>query len=448
MKTTALSKEGLTQKFAVVIPAADIERQMEEELASLGHKVKLPGFRPGKVPMNVLKQRYAKDVMGEVVNNTVNKVTRELIEKEKLRPALQPDVKITEFPEGGDMALEIEVEVLPDVQEPDFAKITIEELVCDVADSEVEEGLKRLADNSKHTHKAPTDAEAKLGDVVKIDFVGKLGGEPFEGGAGNGFQLELGSNQFIPGFEEQVVGMKSGMKRTIQVTFPNDYHAKNLAGQKADFDITCHEVLHMHTPEVDEHLAEVVGFESLAKLREAVKSRIEDEYKQFSRAKAKKALFDKLDEMLDFPVPSRMQTLEFDSIWKQIEQAKQQGDETLKDKSEDELKKEYEAIATRRVKLGILLSEVGRKHNVHVTKEELSAAVMQQARQYPGQEDKVFEFYRRNPQQVDELRGPILEEKAVDFILAKVTREQRKVTQEELMAEDDADDKKAKKKKK
>ncbi len=450
MQITPVSKEGLNRKYTITVPAADIAQQVEQELATLSHKVKLPGFRPGKVPMTVLKQRYGKDVMGDVVNNVVNRASRDLYEKENVRPALQPDIKITQFEEGGDLSFEVDMDVLPEVSKVDFAGITIESLTADIDEGEVKESLERLAKASKHNHRAPAGAEAKLGDVVKIDFVGKRDGEAFAGGTAKGFQLELGAGQLIPGFEEQIVGMKEGDERVINVTFPAEYHSKDLAGQSATFDITVHEVQHAHVPEVDEHLAEVIGFESLEKLTDAVRERLADEYKQMSRAKSKKSLFDVLDEKVKFDIPEKMVKLEFDSIWQQIEQAKKQGDPSLADKSEDELKKEYETIARRRVKLGILLSDVARSNGLTVTKEELSAAVMQQARQYPGQEDRVFEFYRSNPQHVDELRGPILEEKAVDYILDQVKKTERKVSVEELMKQDEeeGESKKAKAKKK
>lgn len=450
MKITPITHEGLLRSFSIVVPASELEKQSEQELASLSHKVKIPGFRAGKIPMSVLKQRHGKDVMGDVVNNVVNNATRDLVAKENLRPALQPDIKITSFEEGGDLSFEVSMELLPEVGEIAFDKITVEELKATVEEDAVTESLKRIATASKHTHPAPAGTEAKLGDSVKIDFVGKRNGEAFAGGTANGFTLELGAGQLIPGFEEQIVGMKAGDKRTINVQFPADYHSKDLAGQPADFDITCHEVLHAHVPDLDEHLAEVVGFESLDKLKEAVRSRLEDQYKQMSRSKAKKELFDKLDSLVKMEVPSKMLKFEFDSIWQQIEEAKKQGDAELVGKSDEALKAEYEKVALRRVKLGIVLSEVGRANNLQITKEEISAAVMQQARQYPGQEDKVFEFYRKNPQQVEDLRGPILEEKAVDFILSKVKRTERSVSAEELMNTDEQaapTESKAKKKK-
>lgn len=437
MQITAKDQKGLLHSFHVVVPAKDIEAQMENELQELGQKVKMPGFRPGKVPVTVLKQKYGKDVMGDVVNNAVNKATKDVIEQKKLRPTMQPDVKITSFEEGGDLAFDIDVEVMPEVPAIDFAKITVDEFTFDIPENEVEEGLKRLAASRRHTH--TKDGAAAQGDVVKIDFLGKRDGTPFKGGEGKGFHLELGSGQFIPGFEEQLVGLKAGDKKTIEVNFPKEYHSADLAGQPATFDVTVHEVGYFHVPEVNDKLAENLGFENLEKLKEAVKEQIGAEYGRMARAKAKKQLFDALDTATTFEIPSKMGTFEFDTIWKQVQEAKKAGDPELKDKSEAELKKEYEKIANRRVRLGILLSEVGRANNLQISREELSAAVMEQARQYPGQEDKVFEFYRKNPAQVDELRGPILEEKAVDFILSKVTRTKKPITIDALMGDEDED---------
>lgn len=444
MQITAKEQSGLSHQFNVVVPAAEIEQQQEAELQSLGKKVKMPGFRAGKVPMAELKRRYAKDVMGDVLENTVNKATRKVVEENKLRPAMQPDVKIVSFEEGKDLSFDITLEVLPQVLAMDYKKITVDEYTYELPENEVEEGLKRLAKTRQHTH--GHDGAAELGHVVKIDFLGKKDGVPFAGGEGKGFQLELGSGQFIPGFEEQLVGLKAGDEKTIQVNFPVEYHSKDLAGAPATFDVTVHEVLRLHAPDIDDKLAESLGFTDLENLKQAVRQQIDFEYKNAARAKAKKSLFDALDEVADFEVPQSMLKLETDSILKQVDAAKKAGDPELKDKSDDELKEEYEAISERRVRLGILLSDVARTNNLAITREELSAAVMNQARNYPGQEDKVFEFYRKNPTQIEELKGPILEEKAVDFILSQVTRKPKAVTVEELMKEE-ADAKPVKKKK-
>jgi trigger factor len=446
MQITAKEQSGLSHSFHVVVPAKDVEAQMETELQSISKKVKMPGFRPGKVPMAVLKQKYSKDVMGDVLQSTVAKATQDVVEQKKLRPALQPDVKITSFEEGSDLAFDITVEVMPEVPAIDFSKITVDELTYEIPETEVAEGLTRLAKTRQHTH--AHDGAAEMGHVVKIDFLGKKDGVPFDGGAGKGFQLELGSNQFIPGFEEQLVGMKVGDERTISVNFPKQYHSASLAGAAATFDVTVHEVLRLHAPDVDDKLAESLGFKDLENLRGAVRQQIDFAYKGAARSKAKKQLFDALDEVANFEIPQGMLKLENESIMKQVADAKKAGDPELKDKSDADLKEEYEAISERRVRLGILLSDVARSNNLQITREELSAAVMSQARNYPGEEDKVFEFYRKNPQQVDELRGPILEEKSVDFILSKVTRKPKAVTIEELMKEDDGATKPTKKAKK
>lgn len=446
MKITKEEAKGLSHQFSVVVEAAELEKHVEEELQSIGKKVKIPGFRPGKVPMNVLRQRYSKDVMGDVLERAVNHATREVIDGKKLRPALQPDVKVTTYEEGKDLAFDISFDVMPEIPELNYDKIEVANYVFDVPEEEITEALARLAKSRRHTHSK--DGKAEMGDVVTIDFLGKLDGKPFSGGAAKGFQLELGSGQFIPGFEEQLVGMKKGDEGEVKVSFPEAYHSADLAGKPAVFEITVHEVAHFHVPDVNDKLAGELGFETLDALKKAVSEQISSDYERAARGKAKKELFDALDNTLKFEIPAKMVKLEFDSVWAQVEQAKKSGDPQVKDKKDDELKKEYEAIAERRVRLGILLSELGRKNSIQISREELSAAVMQQARMYPGQEEKVFEFFRKNPQQVDELKGPILEEKAVDFILEKVKRKDTKVTVAELFDEDgEGEEKKPKAKK-
>ncbi|PZP85194.1 MAG: trigger factor, partial [Azospirillum brasilense] len=432
---TAKEKTGLTHNFHVIVPAKDVEAEMEVELQSLSAKVKMPGFRPGKVPMDMMKKKYGRDVLGDVLQSSINKATKEVIDQNKLRPAMQPDIKIVSFEEGQDLSFDISVDVLPELPAVDYSKLTVDEYTFEVPESETNESLERLAKSRRHPHKK--DGAADNGDVVKIDFLGKRDGVPFAGGEGKGFQLELGSNQFIPGFEEQLIGLKAGDTKTIEVKFPEQYHSADLAGQPATFDVTVHEVSYLHTPDVSDKMAEGLGFENLEALKKAINSQLGAEFERAARTKSKKQLFDLLDKEVKLELPEKMQKAEFESIWKQVEEAKKAGDPELKDKSEAELKKEYEAIATRRVKLGILLSEVGRANNLQITREELSAAVMEQARMYPGQEEKVFEFYRKNPQGIDELRGPILEEKAVDYLLGQVKRKQVPTTIEALMGEEE-----------
>ncbi len=436
MQITEKEHKGLEYNYSVVVPAADIEKQSEVELKRISGQVKMPGFRPGKVPMKTLKAKYGKDVMGDVLQNAINEATGKLIDEKKLRPAMQPDIKITQFEEGGDLSFDVTFEVFPTVPPVKYEDITVDQLTVELPESEVDESLTRLAKTRQHPHHK--DGAAVLGDVVKIDFLGKRDGVPFDGGKGDGFQLELGSGQFIPGFEEQLVGAKAGDKVEVKVKFPEEYHSKSLAGADAVFDVTVHEVSYLHVPDINDKLAESLGFKDLEALKEAVRAQLGSEFERASRSKAKKQLFDLLDEKLTYQVPQGMLKAERESILKQVEEAKKAGDPELQGKSEDEIKAEYEKIAERRVKLGILLSEIGRSNNIQITRDELSAAVMNQARNYPGQEDKVFEFYRKNPQQLDELRGPILEEKAVDFILSKVKRNKVPTTIEALMGEDEA----------
>ncbi len=439
MKIENSEQKGLDHTYKIVVAAAEVDSQLQAQLESVGQKAKIPGFRPGKIPMTVLKQRYGKEVMDEVLWNSINAATRKLVEEKQVRPAVKPEVSIKSYEDGGDLEFELQLQVMPDVPELDYDKITISEYEFDIPEKEIEEGLARLAESRKHFHKADDKHKAALGDAVKIDFLGKLDGEPFEGGKGEGFQLELGSGQFIPGFEEQLIGQKAGDETVVKVTFPEQYHSTAMAGKDAEFEVKVHEVLTAHSPEMDDAMAKEFGFDDVAALKEAVKGQIEGDYTNLARNKSKKELFDWLDANVKFEIPSKMKELEFNGVWEQMQQAKAQGDPSL-DKPEAELRKEYEEVSERRVRLGILLAEIGRKNNVQVGKDELTRAVMNQAQMFPGQEQKVFEFYQKNPEHVDELRGPIIEDKAVDLILEKVKRETKKVTPDELSADDAATD--------
>jgi trigger factor len=438
MKITTIADTGLDHHYSIVVAADAVEAALCKQLESISKKAKIPGFRAGKIPMPVLKQRYGKEVMDEVLWNSVNDATRSLLSEKALRPALKPEVVIKEYAEGGDLSFDLKLQIMPEAPEIPYDKIAIPAYRCEVTDEEVAQGIARLSASKKHFHAAKEGKKAAIGDAVKIDFLGKLDGVPFDGGKGEGFQLELGSGQFIPGFEDQLVGAKAGDERVINVTFPESYHSSQLAGKAATFDVTVHSVLEAHTPEADDALANDFGFESLDKLKDAVRAQITDDFANLARNKAKRELFDWLDANLQFDVPSKMKELEFNGIWEQMQRAKAQGDSTL-DKPEDELRAEYEAVAERRVRLGILLAEVGRLNNLQVTKDELTRAVMQQARMFPGQEQKVFEFYQKNPDQADELRGPIIEDKAVDFILGKLTRTEKLLSMDELLEEEKAD---------
>ncbi len=436
MQVKETTKDGLKRGYAVKLDAKTINEKTESQLKSMGEKVKIPGFRPGKIPLNVLKQRYGKSVMGEVIERAVNDATHNVLHDNNLRPATTPKVEITSYEEGGDLDFKMDLEVLPEIIEPDYSKITLEKLVSDIDEKEVDEAVSRLAERNKAFVRREKGAKAQKGDQLLMDFTGKVDGVAFEGGAAKKFHLELGSGSFIPGFEDQLIGAKEGSDVVVKVTFPASYHKEDLAGKDAEFDVHVHEVLKGEKAEVTDEFAQKFGFNDLAALRKAVTDQFTGDYEAASRSKMKKQLFDKLEKDTSFAIPQSMLDVEFNSIWDKLKQAQKEGDEALSGKSDDELRKEYTKIAERRVRLGILLSEIAQKNKIQINQDELSKAIMQQAKQFPGQERVIFEFYQKNPQHLQELRGPIMEEKSVDFILAKAKINERKVSHEELMSEE------------
>jgi len=442
MQVTQTSSEGLKQAYKVVVESKDIDAKVSEKLADLSQTARLPGFRPGKVPTQVLRQRFGKSVLGEVLQQAIDDSVRKTIEDKALKPALQPKIEVTSFDEGKDLEYTMEVEVLPEITPGDFSGISLERLTVEVSDAEVEDALQKLAGQQTAYDAADAGTAAANGDAVVIDFLGKLDGTPFDGGAGNDYQLVLGSGQFIPGFEEQLTGVKAGDKTEVNVTFPAEYPAENLAGKAVVFDVTVKEVRKPNVPAINDDMAVRLGLENLAQLKEKVKEQIAGEFSSIGRARIKRALLDKLDEMHRFDVPSGLVDAEFSAIKQQLEADRAQLGETAPEgKSEDELKAEYEPIAARRVRLGLLLSRVGELNNIKVGRDELSRAIAQQAQRFPGQEQQVFKYFQDNPQAAAQLQAPIFEEKVVDFILelAKVT--DKTVSKDELLK--DPDDEKA-----
>ncbi len=433
MQVTELKNENLAREYSVKIDAETLNQEIETQLKQVGAKVKIPGFRPGHVPVSVLKQRYGKSVMGDVLETTVNRTSQNVIRDKSLKPALPPQISIVSFEEGGHLEYTMALEVLPLIPEIDFGKIAIERMSYALPETDVDEALKRISAGNRDTKELPEGTASAKGHILNIDFTGYKGEEAFPGGAAKGTDLELGSGSFIPGFEEQLEGLKAGDSKRIKVTFPQEYHSEDLKGQDAEFDVTVHKVSEAVEPELNDAFAAKLGFDLMEKLRGVVKQQIEKEYNALVRAHMKKQLLDALDKDYKFEVPKRMYELEFESIWKQVQQAKAAGEEGL-DKPEDELKKEYEAIAERRVRLGLLLSEVSNKNKIGVNQEELSMAIMEQARAFPGQEKAVFDHYRSNPAHLDELRGPLLEEKAVDFVMDKATVTDKTTSLEDMKA--------------
>lgn len=433
MQVTELANEGLKREFRVVVPARDIADQVDVKLSTMSRDVRMPGFRPGKVPVALLKKQYGQAVMGEVLEQTVNTTTQQAISDRGLRVALQPRVEVTKFAEGEDLEFSFAVEVLPEIGQIDFASIKLDRLKVDVSEAEVEEALTRIAAQS--FIKTPVDRPAATGDIVTIDFVGTIDGKAFEGGTAKGVELELGSNNFIPGFEDQLIGVKPGDKKDLSVTFPADYAGKEVAGKQASFACEVLQVQAKSMRPVDDEFAKKAGFETMAAMRQAIRERIEREYSSVSRARMKRQLLDRLADTAKFAVPDGLVEIEFNSIWQRVEEAKKAG-EKLED-DEEKMRVDYRDIALRRVRLGLMLAEVGRSNNIMVTPDELNRAVLNEAQRYPGQERQVLEFYGKNPQLKDQLRAPIFEDKAVDFIFELAEVSDKPVTREELLRDPD-----------
>ena len=440
MQVTETLSEGLKRGFAIVVPAADIEGKRTAKLAEIGRTVRLPGFRPGKVPLNLVRQRYGSAVMSEVLEDTVNSATQQVLTDRGLRPAAQPKIAVTQVADAKDLEFNVEVELLPEIAMPDFGAIHLTKLKAEPSPEAVEAALTEIASRQKELEPVTEDRGAQVGDTLTVDFVGKVDGVPFSGGTGTGMAVELGGAGFIPGFSEGMEGMKPGEERQINVTFPEQYHAKELAGKPATFDLTATTLQQSKPAAIDDGLATKLGLEGLDKLREAISGQIQREYDGVSRMRLKRDLLDILAKSADFPVPDSMVDAEFNQIWARVESDRKsgQGDAEDKDKPEEVLRAEYRTIAERRVRLGLLLAEIGRSNNIQVAPDEMMRAMRAEASRYPGQEQQVMEFFRKNPDAAENLRGPIYEDKVVDFILELAKVEEKAVTPEELSADPDA----------
>ena len=439
MQVTEISNDGLKREFKVVIQSNDIQSKVNLRLEELGRTVKLPGFRPGKVPMPVLRKRFGNSVMGEVLERAVSDSSYQAMGERGLRPAMQPKIEITSFAEGKDLEYKMAIELLPEIKPMDFKELALERLKVEPGEAEVTKAIERLAEARRQTEKVSEDRATAKGDILIIDFVGKVNGKEFAGGTAKDHKLELGSNQFIAGFEDQLVGHKPGTTADINVTFPKEYGNDELAGKPAVFTVTVKEIHRKLPVTVDEALAKKMGFEDLASLRKAVGEQIGREFARAARTRLKRQLLDKLAEKHGFAVPQGMVDIEFDNIWKSVEEARKRGDDdpTLKGKSDDELKKDFKGISERRVRLGLLLSEVGRVNNLQVSEEEVNRSLIEEARRFPGQERKIIEYYRSQPEAMAQLRAPLFDDKVVDFILEMANVTEKSVTSEELMRDDD-----------
>jgi len=447
MQVTETLNEGLKREIKIVVPAKDLEAKLTERLADAKGKVKLNGFRPGKVPAAHLRKMYGKSFMAEIINEILNETPRSVLAERGERSATQPKIEMSEDEKEAEKVLDgkadfvfsLNYEVLPEIELKDVSAIEVTREIVDIPEKEVDEQIERVL-SSTRTY-AEKKGNAEDGDRVTIDYLGKLGDEPFEGGADNDAQLVLGSKTFIPGFEEQLIGTKAGDETQIKVTFPEDYGAAHLAGKEATFDIKVKEVAKPDELKIDDEAAKKLGLESLARLREVVCEQIESQYGSVTRQKVKRQILDALDKDYQFETPEQLVEVEFNNIWNQINAELKQAGRTFEDEemTEEGAREEYRRLAERRVRLGLVLSEIGEEAGVTVSDEELQRAIYAQVRQYPGQEKEIFEFFRRTPEAVANLRAPIFEEKVVDHLLEKIKVSDKKVTPEELMAEDEED---------
>ncbi len=445
MQIVEKSNEGLSRVFGVTVPAADLNEALDARIAEVTPTLNIKGFRPGKVPTAHVRRLYGKALMSEVIEKTLNETTQKVLEDHKLRPAGDPDLK----PEGdmnavvdgkADLAYEIAVDVMPDFEPVDVSTLSLKRPVYEPTTAEVDEAVAELAkQNRTYESKTGKTVKAKDGDMVVIDFLGKLDGVAFAGGAAQDAELVLGSGQFIPGFEEQLVGAKPDSDVEVKVTFPENYQSEELKGKEAIFEVKVKDVKGPVETPADDAFAERLGIENLDKLRELLKGNLEKEYAGASRFKLKRALLDQLDTKHDFPLPPKMVEAEFAAIWQQVEQDKEAGQLPPEDskKSDKKLKEEYRKIAERRVRLGLVLAEIGRANNVQVTEQELGEAMRQEAMKYGPQAQQIFDLFRQNPNAQAQLRAPIFEDKVVDLIVEKAKVKDTKVSKDELMKDDD-----------
>jgi trigger factor len=443
MQVTETLSQGLKREYDISLPASDLAAKLNGQLADLKAKVRINGFRPGKVPMEHLRKVYGKSVMADVMQEAIASANKKIIDDNHLRLAREPKVELPNDQAAIDAALEargdlnfkVALEVLPVFEIGDFSQISLERLTADVEPSDIETALDRLAEERRSYSEKPASARAEIHDRVTIDFDGTIEGVPFEGGEGRDIQVALGSNTFLPGFEDQLMGVAVGDKRTVRATFPEAYAVRALAGKTADFDATVKAVATRDPFPLDDEFAKSMGAENFDKLKDTIRDRIAAEYSRVSRDKVKRQLLDKLDKLYSFELPEGLVNQEFNSIWEQVAREQQASGRTFADENttEEAAQADYRKIAERRVRLGLLLAEVGTRAEVKVADEEMTQALVARARSFPGQEKQVWDFYRNNNQALAELRAPIYEEKVVDHILGLAKVEERKISREELL---------------
>ena len=447
MEITETLSDGLKREFQVQVPAADLEARVSERLGELKNRVQLRGFRPGKVPVAHLKKIYGKAVMAETIEAVIRELNAKIVSDRGLKLAMEPKVTIPEDETevakiiGGqsDLAYTVALEILPKIELGDFKGLKLEREVAEVTDAQVNEALDKLAEQNRPFAAKGEGAKVEKGDRVVIDFTGMLDGVPFEGGTGGDVGVKVGSGTFIPGFEDQLIGMAAGEQRKVKVTFPANYMSAQLAGKEAEFDVTAKSIEAPGTVTADDAFAKSLGLESLDRLKEAVKARLQQEHAALSRQRLKRQLLDKLDEMHKFALPPTLAEDEFKNVWSAVEgDLKAQG-RTFTDEgtTEEKAREEYRGIAERRVRLGLVLAEIGERNKITVTEEEIRRAIVERVRQVPGREQEVWDYYQKNPGAVAGLRAPIYEEKVVDFLLELASVTEKQVSREDLLKDDE-----------
>jgi trigger factor len=447
MQVTETLAEGLKHEFKVSVPASDLDAKADAKLVDLKDKVKLNGFRPGKVPVSHLKKVYGRSVMAETIDQTIRDTNTQIFTDRGFRLATEPKItmpteqkEVEELLAGkSDLTYTVAIEVVPTIQLADFKTFTVEKPVVEVTDAEVDEAIKRIADQNKPYAAKSDGAKAENGDRVTISFKGRINGELFDGGTGEGIPVVIGTGQFIPGFEEQLIGIGAGETRTLKVTFPKNYASEKLAGQPAEFETTATLIEAPGETKIDDEFAKTLGLESLDKLKEAARERLVAEFAGATRQRVKRALLDRLDDSHKFEAPPSLIEEEFNLMWNSIKAEMESSGKTFADENttEDAAKEEYQKIADRRVRLGLVLSEIGEKNKITVTDDEVGRAVIERARSMPGREKEVWDYYRSNANALAQLRAPIYEDKVVDFILELATVTEKKVSREDLFKEDD-----------
>jgi trigger factor len=447
MEVTETLSDGLKREFQVQVPAADLAARVTERLGELKDRVQLRGFRPGKVPVNHLRKLYGKAVMAETIEAVIRELNAKIVSERGLKLAMEPKVTIPNeatavenvFGGQSDLAYTLALEILPKIELADFQGIKLERQVADVTDAQINEALDKIAEQNRPFAAKAEGAKAEKGDRVVIDFAGRIDGAPFEGGTGGDVGVNIGAGTFIPGFEDQLVGMAAGATGVVKVTFPENYVNSQLAGKDVEFDVTVKSLEAPGKVTLDDSFAKSLGLESLDKLKEAVKARLQQEHAALSRQKLKRELLDKLDEMHKFALPPTLAEDEFRNVWTAVEgDLKAQG-RTFADEgtTEEKAREEYRGIAERRVRLGLVLAEIGEKNKITVTEEEITRAVVERARQIPGREQEIWDYYRKNPAAVAAIRAPIFEEKVVDFLIELAAITEKQVSREDLLKDEE-----------